>query len=143
MIFKQRITVRKMKYFGKGETIFSAALAYFFTWYNALQLTTFGWREVGLLIWAYALNMIIAGALLYVATRLTKRPIFAQSKAFFFPMKTMLPVALIMSALYAVMCYIGDSMPMTTLHICVYAVGYVLAVTDILLTFYLLTRKNK
>jgi hypothetical protein len=132
-----------MKYFGKGETIFSATLAYFFTWYNALQLTSFGWREVGLLVWAFALNMIIVGVLLYVATRLTKRPIFAQAKAFFFPMKIMLPVALILSALYAAICYIVDPMPMTALHIWVYAVGYVLAVADILLTFYLLTKKNK
>lgn len=130
-----------MKYFGKGEAIFSAALAYFFTWYNALQLYSFGWRELGLLVWAYALNVIIACALLYIVTRITKRPLFAQAKAFFFPIKIMFPVALIMSALYAAMCYIGDSMPMTPLHFRIYIIGYILAVADILITFYLLTKK--
>lgn len=135
-------TPKKMKYFQRGERIFTVALSYFLTWYNALQLTSYGPREWLLLVWAFLINLLITGLLLLLIVSLTHRPIFGQSRAYYYPMRTMIPVAMMLSFLYALLCWAVDDQPLTGTHLLVYLAGYILGVGVILLTFWLQTRKK-
>lgn len=49
------------KYLGQGDIVFSATLAYFLTWTNALHLNTFGAREFFFILWAFLLNFVRGG----------------------------------------------------------------------------------
>ncbi|MBQ8098450.1 MAG: hypothetical protein IJ244_02905 [Bacteroidaceae bacterium] len=131
------------KYMGRGELIFAAALAYFLTWTNALNLETFGLRELGFLIWALAFNYVIVIALLWVATRFTKKPIFGQVKAYYYPFRQMLIASLIIVAVFALINYISGPHLLTTQRIVTYIVGYILGVAAIMTTFYLLTKRKE
>jgi hypothetical protein len=129
-------------YVGRGEVIFSIALAYFFTWYNALNLTSWGWREGLALVWAALLNFVVVFALLWVCTLLTKHPIFGRKKAFYFPYKSILVVSLIVSLLFGLIYYISDHQPLKGFHLLIYIIGYVLGVVAMMLCIYFLTRKE-
>lgn len=132
-----------MKYIGFGDIVFSLTLAYFFTWNGALNLESWGWCEAGILMASFCLNFLVVALLLYLVTRWQRQPIFGQSKAYYFPLRITLPIAMAGSALMGLIKYVGDDLPMTRLHLTIYIVGYILGVIALLLCFYFLTKKHK
>lgn len=130
------------QYISKGDVLFCSVFAGLFTWGNALTLTTFGWFQVLFIIWNYLLNFVVLTAVLWLITRLLKRPIFGICKAYYFPLTTMIIISMLATAVFGVVTYIADDRPMTQLHLTIYIVGYIINTCLLLAYFYFSTKKS-
>ena len=131
------------KYLGQGDIVFSATLDYFLTWTNALHLNTFGAREFFFILWAFLLNFVTVVALLWVATRITKKPIFGQLTVPYYPLKPMILVSLAISLVFGLLTYVTGEKEMTPQRIATYVVGLILGTGVTTWAFYQLTKKKK
>lgn len=132
------------KNFGRGDFIFCAMVAYFFTWFNALNnLKSLCLKDIGSLVITYVFwllfFLIIMGI---VTTFITRRPVFGQHKAYYFPLTTLLPIALIIVGLFAGSFYLIDPVK-TIFHTWVYIIGYLLGVVVLLTGLYFMTKPKK
>lgn len=131
-------------YLGHGDIVFSIILAYFLTWGNAINLNSFGLREALFLIWAAVLNFVTVTALLWIVTRFTKKPIFGQKRAYYYPTRIMFFISLAVVAVFGLLNYLSGSHVFTTQRILTYIIGYVLGVIIFMTCFYfLIIKKNK
>ena len=124
--------IKMFKNFGRGDFIFSLMVAYFFTWFNALNnLKSFFLADVGKLILTYAFWLVFCLIIM-----------FGRHKAYYFPLAKLLPVALILVGLFAVSFYLID--PVKTLfHTWVYIVGALVGVAVLLGGLYFMTKPDK
>lgn len=136
--------IKMFKNFGRGDFIFSLMVAYFFTWFNALNnLKSFFLADVGKLILTYAFWLVFCLIIMgIVTTFFIRRPVFGRHKAYYFPLAKLLPVALILVGLFAVSFYLID--PVKTLfHTWVYIVGALVGVAVLLGGLYFMTKPDK
>ena len=131
------------KYIGKHDVMFCGVLSGLFTWTNALKLINFNLESALFILWNLLFNFVVLTALLWLVTFLLKRPIFGQIKAYYFPLKSMIILSLIVTALFGLVNYIGDDQPMTTTHSFIYIIGYIVNAALLLGYFYYATKKEK
>src|SRR5574344_1918053 len=93
-------------YLGHGDIIFSILLAYFLTWSNALRLNTFGMHEVLFLLWNIVFNFVVIVALLWIVSRFTKKPLFGQKRAYYYPTRILLRISLVVVTCFALFNYL-------------------------------------
>lgn len=130
-------------YLGHGDIVFSIILAYFLTWGNALNLNTFGWREFLVILWAALVNFTTIVALLWIVSRFTKKALFGNKRAYYYPTRIMLRISLAVVAVFGILNYLTGEHEMTTQRIVTYAIGYVLGVAVFMVCFYFLIIKKK
>ena len=132
------------KNFGRGDFIFSAMIAYFFTWFNALNnLKTIYLSDIVSLILTYAFWLVFCLIIMgIVTTFITRRPVFGLHKAYYFPWKKLLPIVIILIGLFAGSFYLIDPIK-DTFHTWIYIIGYVLGVSVLMGGLYLMTKPNK
>ena len=130
-------------YLGHGDIIFSILLAYFLTWSNALRLNTFGMHEVLFLLWNIVFNFVVIVALLWIVSRFTKKPLFGQKRAYYYPTRIMLRISLVVVAVLALFNYLTGDHQLTTQRILTYIIGYLLGNAVFMVSFYFLIIKKK
>ena len=124
------------------ELYFCVTLALLLCWGNALSFSCFGLTEVLALFCTFVFTTLLLCVLLWVATLITKRPIFGKHHIYYFPRGTMLIISAVGAALFGGIYRLSDHMPMTALHLRVYLIGYVLAVGVLMGYFFLISHKR-